>query len=417
MTNGADALEPTVLLRPSGGQTIFVTRHSGARDWLRRRGIDAMLVDHLAPAAIASLGPDDSVIGTLPVNLIADVNRRGARYLHCVIDIPEALRGKDLSADDMERLNARLEPYHAVVVAPAPRAGPPPPAAAGGIRRWLWRRRYVATGVALTVAIFLLGSWGPQFWYDAIVGESAAGRQNLFLWGLAALAGLAVCVWVLYRLRNRFFQFETRSVHDHVEPRRVLIVGLSELKNPSEADGFMTLVRDKGLSLDWLGCPSETFRERLRSLGVATDEIDRFDRFPWLTGLVSIGAHAPRLETVIVVPSPKSSGQVELFRSLVEVAWANTAALHGRPLSVYPVAAVDYDQFDAVCKRLEATMKEMTVLDMSEVCFDATAGTKVYSAATAAMTLNNDAICMYVTSSRHFEVFDTRLALAEGMEV
>ena len=51
------------------------------------------------------------MIGTLPVQHIADINARGARYLHLVLDLPPALRGRELDADDMERIGARLEEY------------------------------------------------------------------------------------------------------------------------------------------------------------------------------------------------------------------------------------------------------------------------------------------------------------------
>lgn len=90
---------------------IFVTRHKGAADWALVRGLTAVLKPHLEKGDIDRLGAGDVVLGTLPVNVVADVNAKGARYLHLVLEIPEAERGKELSADDMERLGARLEEY------------------------------------------------------------------------------------------------------------------------------------------------------------------------------------------------------------------------------------------------------------------------------------------------------------------
>lgn len=93
---------------------ILVTRHDGALEWVRRHySAHARHVAHLDAANLAALQVGDTVIGTLPVNLIADVNTRGAKYRHLVLDVPVELRGKNLTADDMERCGARLETYYA----------------------------------------------------------------------------------------------------------------------------------------------------------------------------------------------------------------------------------------------------------------------------------------------------------------
>lgn len=95
--------------------TWFVTRHPGAVAWAQRRGlaVDRQLA-HLAPEQIA---PGDTVIGTLPVNLVARVCARGGRYLHLSLDLPAEARGRELTADELERYGARLEAY---VVTPTP---------------------------------------------------------------------------------------------------------------------------------------------------------------------------------------------------------------------------------------------------------------------------------------------------------
>lgn len=92
-----------------GGATYFVTRHTGARDWMARRGVQ---VDHVVEHLDATqLEPGDTVIGTLPVNLAAAVCERGARFLSLALDLPGPLRGKELSADELEQCGARLEEY------------------------------------------------------------------------------------------------------------------------------------------------------------------------------------------------------------------------------------------------------------------------------------------------------------------
>lgn len=50
-------------------------------------------------------------MGTLPVHMVARLVRAGAIYYHLVIDIPPGLRGRELSASELDRLGARLERY------------------------------------------------------------------------------------------------------------------------------------------------------------------------------------------------------------------------------------------------------------------------------------------------------------------
>lgn len=89
--------------------TYFVSRHSGAIAWAKAEAlpIDAF-VAHLD---VACIEPGDTVIGSLPVNLAAQVCARGAAYWHLSLELHAELRGKELSADDMERLGANLQRY------------------------------------------------------------------------------------------------------------------------------------------------------------------------------------------------------------------------------------------------------------------------------------------------------------------
>jgi CRISPR-associated protein Csx16 len=88
----------------------FITRHPGAVAWARNEGIEAgEVVEHLD---VANIQAGDTVVGTLPVNLAAQVCARGARYLHLSLELPPDMRGKELTAEDMQRLGARLEAFH-----------------------------------------------------------------------------------------------------------------------------------------------------------------------------------------------------------------------------------------------------------------------------------------------------------------
>jgi CRISPR-associated protein Csx16 len=87
----------------------FISRHPGTRDWAEARGLSVECwVDHLD---LDVIGPGDRVLGTLPVHLAAAVCERGARYVHLALELPASLRGRELTAADLDRFGARLEAY------------------------------------------------------------------------------------------------------------------------------------------------------------------------------------------------------------------------------------------------------------------------------------------------------------------
>jgi CRISPR-associated protein Csx16 len=88
--------------------TYFVSRHSGAREWAEMQGIVAEQVEHFDVAIVQD---GDVVIGTLPINLVAEVNKRGGRYLHLTMAVPQSRRGDDLTADEMKTFGACLQEY------------------------------------------------------------------------------------------------------------------------------------------------------------------------------------------------------------------------------------------------------------------------------------------------------------------
>ena len=89
-------------------KTYFITRHAGAIEWARRNGIDAVHLAHLDPTKICA---GDAVLGTLPVNVAAEVIARGARYYHLSLNVPDHARGHELSPDMMDDFGAVLEEY------------------------------------------------------------------------------------------------------------------------------------------------------------------------------------------------------------------------------------------------------------------------------------------------------------------
>lgn len=86
----------------------FISRHAGAHEWARRQGFEVKVVSHFDTKVVE---PGDLVIGTLPVNLAADVCNRGGRYFHLVLELAPEDRGKELSADRMEELKAAVQEF------------------------------------------------------------------------------------------------------------------------------------------------------------------------------------------------------------------------------------------------------------------------------------------------------------------
>ena len=87
----------------------FVSRHPGAVAWAQAQGIVVdCWVAHLETDKIASC---DTVIGTLPVQLAFEVCSRGAHYLNLSLDLPFEWRGRELTADELGAVNARLEEF------------------------------------------------------------------------------------------------------------------------------------------------------------------------------------------------------------------------------------------------------------------------------------------------------------------
>jgi len=85
----------------------FVSRHPGAVEWAHKHALPVdRWVAHLDASAVQS---GDTVAGTLPVHMAAQVCSRGAHYLHLSLELPPDLRGRELNCAELERANARLD--------------------------------------------------------------------------------------------------------------------------------------------------------------------------------------------------------------------------------------------------------------------------------------------------------------------
>jgi CRISPR-associated protein Csx16 len=95
------------------GRVIGLTRHSATATWLRSHIGGVEIYEHLDQPLLASLTAGDTVVGTLPITLIAQLTKMKVFYTHFAVDVPEGLRGKELTLDQLETHGARLESYTA----------------------------------------------------------------------------------------------------------------------------------------------------------------------------------------------------------------------------------------------------------------------------------------------------------------
>lgn len=98
--------------------TFLITRHAGAVEWFHRKLGTAAFVHLTHLTSLQQIAAGDIVIGPLPVNIIADIVARGARYFAIDMELPPPARGPELSAEDMDRYGARPVEYRVQRVAP-----------------------------------------------------------------------------------------------------------------------------------------------------------------------------------------------------------------------------------------------------------------------------------------------------------
>lgn len=99
---------------------VVVTRHTGAMQWVASQlGQPVRSVTHLEPEAVE---PGGCYYGVFPLNLAAAICAAGSQCWAISLNLPESLRGQELSAEQLTALDARLVRYDVcaqAVLAPA----------------------------------------------------------------------------------------------------------------------------------------------------------------------------------------------------------------------------------------------------------------------------------------------------------
>ena len=90
--------------------TYLVSRHLGAVEWMKAIG-HHYDQHHTHLTDYSELKSGDTVVGSLPINMVADLNKLGVKYLHLSLYIPQSQRGIELTSQQLLALDAKLEAY------------------------------------------------------------------------------------------------------------------------------------------------------------------------------------------------------------------------------------------------------------------------------------------------------------------
>lgn len=108
------AIQPMTVEVVGTGPTkriVAVTRHAGAKKWLRRQGINAEVKDHFGADDMESVDAETTIVGVLPPVIVAEVCARGGRFLALDLDVPKELFKTEMTAELMNELGAKLTGY------------------------------------------------------------------------------------------------------------------------------------------------------------------------------------------------------------------------------------------------------------------------------------------------------------------
>ena len=68
-----------------------------------------MHAEHLL--CLSELQAGDTVVGTLPINMVYQLNQKNVGYVHLSLQIPPSLRGVELTVEQLNSCSPRLEMF------------------------------------------------------------------------------------------------------------------------------------------------------------------------------------------------------------------------------------------------------------------------------------------------------------------
>ena len=86
-----------------------VTRHQGALDWLEEEGVH--FDGHILHLDVNQVQSGDTVIGNLPIPMVAELNEKGVAYWHLSFTVPFEKRGFELSARQLREMGISLQAF------------------------------------------------------------------------------------------------------------------------------------------------------------------------------------------------------------------------------------------------------------------------------------------------------------------
>jgi hypothetical protein len=251
--------------------------------------------------------------------------------------------------------------------------------------------------------------------------EAVAHMQGLLFAGSLGFAAALL----LYRLRYSAFTMQVDQVHD-ATPRRVVIMGLSELSAPAD-DAIKTASQ----------------------MDLGTASAADLGRLPWQQNLRVLHHHfsPPRPEPgwvarrliglklrrepgrchVIVLPSPESRRQAQQFVEMAKACLARTAEISTRPADVEIEIwsdAANYNSLRSLRESLLSIIRSMRARPdvqarLDEISIDTTPGMKLFSIAGAAVTFASPLEFTYVETIAPNRVvaFDVRAEFRRHMRL
>jgi hypothetical protein len=297
-----------------------------------------------------------------------------------------------------------------------------------------WRLVW-AVGCALAVPVSA-NVFAATIW-DLLANNAAP--PGLSRWGTVAAATISVAAFVvalrwLYRHRHRILDHRALFSSELVEPRPVLITGLSDLRG-AQLDVARDLVERV--------CRDQVPMRDLADL--ASEVKDKFGdevaRLPWLQNIRAIWSHHARIERVVVLLSTQSQQQFTLFRGLTEALIVSTPELAGRAVALISVGHdVDFFDYNAIQQALAEAFRQARVprtthsdetpqpvawrwrgrqqsLDYSEsdITVDVTPGTKQFSIVAAIASFGPEGRFLYVDNLGIPRGYNISLRLAGGL--